>query len=61
MEVTENVAQSSAVSQEVATDITAVDAGIQGVLASNGDLSGRAGDLNRLASELSGRVGKFKT
>lgn len=61
MEVTENVAQSSAVSQEVALDLTSVNHDLEGINASSGELSGKAGDLSQLASTLAGRVGKFTT
>jgi len=61
MEVTENVAQSSSVSQEVASDLTSVNQDIGEINSSSDELSGKAEELSRLASILSGRVGKFKT
>ncbi|MBL4903660.1 MAG: type IV pili methyl-accepting chemotaxis transducer N-terminal domain-containing protein [Desulfocapsa sp.] len=61
MEVTENVAQSSAVSQEVSSDLTSVNHDIEGINASSGELSHKAGDLSSLASMLAKRVEKFRT
>ncbi len=61
MEVTENVAQSSAVSQEVSSDLTYVNHDLEGINASSGELSGKAGDLRSLASTLKQHVEKFST
>ena len=58
MGVTGNVAQSSAVYQEVSLDRTSVNHDIEGINASSGELSGKAGDLS---SMLSKRVEKFTT
>jgi len=59
MEITENVAQSSMVSQEISSDLTSVNQDIDGINTATGDLSSKASELSELASVLSGRVEKF--
>lgn len=59
-EVTENVSQASAVAREVAQDIAVVDQSSAQILNSSKNVNNNASELNTLAEQLQGLVGKFR-